>query len=131
MWFLQNGWYTQGGGKIFHEGANTQNQDYMHSWTPSTTNAATGVFEATGGPKPMYNGTVATPSWYAFPVEDEEMTETMLAQHTVDTITNLSATKLPHPFFLAVGFHKPHVPWYRLREIVMRPVSQAPDSFIW
>eukprot|EP01052_Picozoa_sp_SAG31_P056971 SAG31_NODE_16608_length_702_cov_5.067993_1_plen_40_part_01 len=29
-------------GKIFHEGANTQNQDYMHSWTPSTTNAATG-----------------------------------------------------------------------------------------
>lgn len=112
MWFLQNGWYTQGGGKIFHEGANTQNQDYMHSWTPSTTNAATGIFEATGGPRPMYNGTVASPSWYAFPNTDEEMTETMLAQHTVDTITNLSSSKLPHPFFLAVGFHKPHVPWY-------------------
>ena len=103
-WFLQNGWYTQGGGKIFHEGANTQNQDYMHSWTPSTTNAETGIFEASGGPEPMYNGTVATPSWYAFPNTDEEMTETMLAQHTVDTIANFSANELPHPFFLAVGF---------------------------
>ena len=92
------------GGKIFHEGANTQNQDYMHSWTPSTTNAATGIFEATGGPQPKYNGTVASPSWYAFPNTDEEMTETMLAQHTVETIANLSSSKLPHPFFLAVGF---------------------------
>ena len=92
------------GGKIFHEGANTQNQDYMHSWTPSTTNSATGIFEATGGPQPKYNGTVASPSWYAFPNTDEEMTETILAQHTVETIANLSSSKLPHPFFLAVGF---------------------------
>jgi iduronate 2-sulfatase len=60
----------------------------------------------------MYNGTVATPSWFAFPNRDEEMTETMLAQHTVDTIANISASSQLTPFFLAVGFHKPHVPWY-------------------
>ena len=57
----------------------------------------------------MYNGSVASPSWYAFPVEDEAMTETMLAQHTVYAIGNLSKEASPPPFFLAVGFHKPHV----------------------
>ena len=96
----------------------------------------------------MFNGSVATPSWYpflnlcefhfpgvypepvladhivfignnsnsavfrsrryAFPNKDEEMTETMLAQHTVDTIANLSSSKLPQPFFLAVGFVSLH-----------------------
>lgn len=39
------------------------------------------------------------------------MTETMLAEHTVSVIKNLSATP-NQPFFVAVGFHKPHVPWY-------------------
>ena len=103
MWFLQHGFFTSGAGKIFHEGANTQMQDYRHSWSPGTTNPRTGIFEASGGPKPMYNGKIATPSWYAFPNKDEEMTETMLAQHTVDTIKNFSAIR-NRPFFLAVGF---------------------------
>ena len=53
---------------------------------------------------------------FAFDVDEETMSETMLAQHTVDTIRNLSlaaehaaSTKgvpEPPPFFLAVGFHK-------------------------
>ena len=55
----------------------------------------------------MYNGSVASPSWYAFDVDDEQMTETMLAEHAVDTLRNLSTHALPAPFFVAVGFHKP------------------------
>ena len=82
-------------------------QDYRHSWTPSTTNPNSGVFEATGGPSPLYNGSVATPSWYAVDVPDEQMTETMLAEHAVDTLRNLSPHALPAPFFVAVGLHKP------------------------
>lgn len=58
-------------GKIFHEGADTQEQDYAYSWTPSTTNVNTGIYEAPSGPPAMYNGTIASPSWYAFDVEDE------------------------------------------------------------
>ena len=34
----------------------------------------------------------------------EEMTETMLAQHTVETLQNISARPQLAPFFLAVGF---------------------------
>ena len=114
-WFYQNGFYTVGAGKIFHEGQDTQDQDYRESWTPDTTNPQTGIFEAVGGPKPTYHGLPASPSWFAFDVPDENMTETMLAEHTVETIANLSKAATPeyeNPFFLAVGFHKPHVPWY-------------------
>jgi hypothetical protein len=38
------------------EGGNTQMQDYRHSWTSSTTNARTGIFEAEGGER---NGRLA------------------------------------------------------------------------
>eukprot|EP00662_Eupelagonemidae_sp_cell21_P034202 gene34202-182_t len=74
QWFKEHGFYTVGMGKIFHEGADTQLQDYRFSWTTSTTNPQSGVWEAKGGPQ-------AIPSWYAFDVDDDEMTETMLAEH--------------------------------------------------
>lgn len=48
-------------GRGLTEGSNTQQQDYRHSWTPSTTNDHTGLFEASGGPAAMYNGTKANP----------------------------------------------------------------------
>ena len=111
-------------GKIFHEGERTQDQDYRHSWTPSSTNQQTGLYEGAcqthKACSPLYDGKKATPSWYAFDVEDIDMAETQLANHAVNTLSNLSATAVaaraagrnPQPFFLAVGFHKPHVPWY-------------------
>ena len=74
--------------------------------------SSAGVWEASGGPTPTYHGKAATPLWFAFDVEDEVMTETMLAEHGVQTIANLSKGELTAPFFVAVGFHKPHVPWY-------------------
>jgi len=116
-WFYENGFTTVGAGKIFHEGSNTQDQDYRHSWTPSTTNPDTGIWDKSDGPTPTYNGKDASPSWFAFDVPDDEMAETKLAEHAVDTIANLSKSSQPgmgdgRPFFLAVGFHKPHVPWY-------------------
>ena len=51
---------------------------------------------------------------YAYEASDEEMSETKLAEHTVATIHALEARQLtgamtaPAPFFVAVGFHKPH-----------------------
>jgi arylsulfatase A-like enzyme len=125
-WFYRNGFFTVGAGKIFHEGTFTDNQDFEHSWTPSTTNPRTGLFEAHTNTthQAKFNGKPAQPSWYAFDVDDEAMGETQLALHIVSTIKNLSDTAMlaaaetatdappPAPFFVAVGFHKPHVPWY-------------------
>jgi hypothetical protein len=64
-WFYKHGFFTAGAGKIFHEGAMTENQDYAHSWTPSTTNPRTGLFEAPTTHHAKFNGTPASPTWYA------------------------------------------------------------------
>ena len=115
-WFYQHGFFTAGAGKIFHEGADTEEQDFAHSWTPSITNPSSGLYEGDSEPPPMYRGKVAQPSWYAFDVEDEEMKETQIADHVAGWISNLSksataseqeaASKPTPPFFVAAGFHK-------------------------
>jgi len=102
-------------GKIFHEGPNAHLQDYEYGWTLLTTNTKGGIWEATGGPQPSYIIKTARMSWFAFGVENEEMTETMLAELAVEAIRNVSRVAASQnaraqPFFLAVGFLKPHVP---------------------
>ena len=76
----------------------------QYSWTPSTTNSQSGIFEAGGDPAPTYNGSVASPSWFAYDLDDDEMSEGPLAQHAVDYIHNLSNATIPdavgRPFFL-------------------------------
>jgi len=65
-------------------------------------------------------GVKASPSWFAFDSDDIGMSEGQLANNAVQTLRNLSAAHevarargaAAKPFFLAVGFHKPHVPWY-------------------
>ena len=49
QWFKEHGYYTAGMGKIFHEGADTQEQDYRYSWTPSTTNTKRACIEKVVG----------------------------------------------------------------------------------
>ena len=79
-WFLQHGFDPViGAGKIFHEGPATQNQDAAHSWTASSTNPRTGLFEAPGDPLPTYhNRSGARLSWHAYDAQDGEMSETKL-----------------------------------------------------
>jgi arylsulfatase A-like enzyme len=98
-WFYNNGFFTVGAGKIFHEGSFTENQDYEHSWTPSTTNPHTGLYDPPMTQEAMYNGKSATPTWYAFDVEDEAMSETEIALRTVRT----QAYPARAPFFLRVN----------------------------
>ena len=50
----------------------------------------------------------------AAPVEDEsQYTDGMTANHAVEVLTNNSKTRdaTGQPFFVAVGFHRPHLPW--------------------
>ena len=97
QWFEDNGYRTMGTGKITHNGS------------------PDGAFQEYGkyggfGPKPkkrmVWKNTGTQTDWGAFPEKDEQMPD---HQHATWTIEKLAQNQ-EKPFFLAVGFLRPHVP---------------------
>lgn len=100
--FKKHGYHTMGIGKIFHG------------------HAPKGVFEESGGrekgfgPKPAdgkrfnWNRKGTSTDWGAFPSTDEEMPDYRSAQWAIKRLNR----EYHEPFFLTVGFLRPHVPWY-------------------
>ncbi|PWJ54071.1 arylsulfatase A-like enzyme [Dyadobacter jejuensis] len=100
QYFKDAGYYTMGVGKIFHE------------------HAPDGVLDESGGrvpgfgPKPKVNfhwdQKKTSTDWGAFPETDEQMPDYKSAQWAVERLHR----SYDRPFFLSVGFLRPHVPWY-------------------
>lgn len=120
-----HGYHTMGVGKVFHQ------------------HAPDGQFDESGGrsrgfgPKPPdgrffhWNEKGTSTDWGAFPETDEEMPDHATAQWAVERLEQ----DYDEPFFLAVGFLRPHVPFYAppewfeqypLEEIVT-PAYEADD----
>jgi arylsulfatase A-like enzyme len=101
-YFRNNSYHTMGIGKIFHD------------------HAPIGVFEESGGREKGFgplppNGKKfhwdkkrTQTDWGAFPETDQEMPDYHSAQWTIERLKQ----KHTKPFFLSVGFIRPHVPWY-------------------
>jgi iduronate 2-sulfatase len=99
-YFRQNGYKTMGVGKIFHS------------------HAPDGVFDESGGriggfgPSPSehfhWDQPKTSTDWGPYPSNDEEMADYKSAQWTIDKLQQ----EHDRPFFLAVAFLRPHVPWY-------------------
>lgn len=101
-YFGENGYKTMGVGKIFHG------------------HAPEGVFEVSGGrvkgfgPKPAdgtsfhWNRKGTSTDWGAFPDADHKMPDYQSAQWAAERLNE----NHERPFFLTVGFLRPHVPWY-------------------
>lgn len=100
QYFKDAGYYTMGVGKIFHDHA----PDGL--WDES------GGREKGFGPVPAQRihwdkkGTAT--DWGAFPERDDQMPDYRSAKWAVERI-NRTYDK---PFFLSVGFLRPHVPWH-------------------
>jgi len=100
QYFQDNGYKTMGVGKIFHN------------------HAPKGVFEISGGrkgsfgPKPekrlKWDRKGTSTDWGAYPDQDSLMYDHQYAQWTIKQLEQ----KHNRPFFMAVGFIRPHVPWY-------------------
>ncbi len=105
-YFRQQGYHTMGIGKLFHE------------------HAPDGVFDESGGrakgfgPRPEERfvweghggegyGRTST-DWGAFPAQDSLMPDHASAQWAIERLER----EYSQPFFLAVGFLRPHVPLY-------------------
>ena len=100
QYFKDAGYYTMGIGKIFHE------------------HAPDGLFDESGGrvsgfgpkpPKPMkWDNKCTSTDWGAFPERDDQMPHYQSVRWAVERL-NRSYEK---PFFLTVGFLRPHVSWH-------------------
>ena len=94
QYFKASGYHTQSVGKIGH---NAAAQDDAYSWsTPSWL-----------PPWVPFNPEFI-PSWRALDVEDNQLADGRVAEQTVAVLEELQHTQ----FFLAVGFEKPHLPFY-------------------
>jgi len=102
--FKQNGFYTMSLGKVFHgpiEFNDLKAWDEIYSYGPTP-------LGKTGEKRNMTNGALKWCEWMAAEGNDEDQADGQIAQKAVEFITS----KKEKPFFLAVGFHKPHDPFF-------------------
>lgn len=98
--FMLHGYRALGGGKTFHG-----SQNDAASW--EAYHQFNGFLRP---PSPPVNGINKTAhfDWSGLDVENEETTDTQLA----DWASNYLSEDHDRPFFMAVGFYRPHLPWY-------------------
>jgi arylsulfatase A-like enzyme len=122
-YFMDHGYHVIGSGKIFHGGFPDRG-----SWHD--------YFKGGGDPKPSdrpVNGLPRTAhfDWGPLDAGDERMGDFK----TVDWAIEQLGRKHEKPLFLAVGLHKPHLPWYVPRKYfelypldkIQRPIAPADD----
>jgi len=102
--FRQNGYYTMSLGKVFN-GSNEHNDlkawDEIYDFGPTETGK-------TGEKRNITGGVLKWCEWMAAEGDDEDQSDGQIARRAVEFIM----TEREQPFFLAVGFHKPHDPFY-------------------
>ena len=102
QYFKENGYVSIGMGKIFHPGAPSGNDDKAYSWSLPYYHAPT----VPGNHK----------IWESFEgYSDDQLQDGKIADNAVKILNEIKQNKSSgdnRPFFVAVGFHKPHVPWY-------------------
>jgi iduronate 2-sulfatase len=113
--FRQAGYFAGRIGKLYHYGVpnciGTDGHDDPASWELEMNSA--GVDRLQEMPKTFslqpgqFGG---TPSWYASPNEDAEHTDGLAAANA-EWVLERCAREKDRPFFLAVGFFRPHTPY--------------------
>jgi len=109
QYFTENGYWSAGGGKIFHN-----NQPDPQSWEdyyPSKEKHMPNYFHPGSGVQvnmPVYDNLYSAFDWSPIPLSDEETADC----GTVDWIIDQLKREHEKPFFLACGIYRPHLPWY-------------------
>ncbi len=125
-YFKQNGYRTIGMGKIFHPGPSSGGDDPV-SWTDTYAHGPDDY-----KPNDLLIQAVSEEMAKAQPLQDQ-----YLAEYAIQALKEVApkAKSGEQPFFLAVGFRKPHVPWnfparfkeyYPLESLRLPPNYYAP-----
>ncbi|MBL9151939.1 MAG: sulfatase [Verrucomicrobiales bacterium] len=100
--FLAQGYRVLGGGKIYH---NFNAEGREDSWTEWK-----GLFPSAGGHEQNLNGLDRSHfDWGPIPAKTDEMGDTQLTDWAIGELQKPAGDQ---PLFLAVGYVKPHLPWY-------------------
>jgi len=112
--FKQNGYFTYSIGKIFHPGiCSGRNDDFPYSWSKPAFHPPTQQYKM----KPVCPGDdgkghvnlLCAVNVTSQP--QQSLPDIQSSEHAVETIKSMASSKSEKPFFLAVGFHKPHIPY--------------------
>ncbi len=101
QFFKNHGYHTQAFGKVYHSSLNDE-ASWSVPWERHKTPAYAKNYDKQPGKK---NG----PAYEFADVSDETYSDGVLAQEGIQTLNALK--KDDKPFFLALGFHKPHLPF--------------------
>lgn len=107
--FREAGYWSAGMGKVFHPVQYKNQSDDVAGGSWSAPYFQPGAGQDTKLPLGKTNCGVADTN-----NDDAEYTDGKTALHAIQTLRNVSvAAKAtnPTPFFMAVGFHRPHLPW--------------------
>ncbi len=121
--FKNHGWFTRSLGKIYHIGIDDPDSWSVPSWVSRTPRygqegsakvraaaaklRAQGIEDPDRGPQmPFYAG----PAFESPDCEDVDLTDGDMTREAIKALRGL-AEKPDQPFFLAIGFVNPHVPW--------------------
>jgi len=96
---IKNGYNTQAFGKVYHESSASPGHD-AKSWSVPYTKVS----------KPTYAVSKGAPLAECADVSDDTYSDGAMVQYVIDAIDKLAKDK-NKPFFLAAGFHKPHMPF--------------------
>ena len=102
--YKKNGFYTMSLGKIFHTSKEEDND--FNSWNEMYSFKNTDIGN-TGEGRNLTNGALNWCRWLAAEGTDEDQMDGQIAEKAVEFIK----TNREGPFFLAVGFQKPHDPF--------------------
>ena len=110
QYFKENGYISIGMGKVFHPGLPSGNDDDKYSWSPEGQPYYHSILQEKFGPAHFHNK-----SWESFKqFTDDQLPDGDIAKRAVSVMNQLKENRTKgdnRPFFLAVGFHKPHLPF--------------------
>ncbi|MCB1225098.1 MAG: sulfatase [Verrucomicrobiales bacterium] len=101
-YFLANGYNTLGGGKIYHGFPSEGRNDSWTQWVGLFPTGGKNVHNLNGLDRDHFD-------WGPLTISSAEMGDSKLTDWAIDQLHTAPADQ---PLFLAVGYVKPHLPWY-------------------
>lgn len=119
-YFRLQGYTTAGMGKVYHDNGMI-NEDNPYSWTlPYFHAPAQSIYGCCRN---------RTSAWWSI-AENVQLPDEQIAEHAIQTLEEIKKNQTngnDKPFFLAVGFRKPHLPFFAPKEFYdMYPPGSVP-----